>query len=125
MKKLSKEQCAKVLELQHDLDQEAQRIEELVIHINETIRNKLNGAIEAYNAVVEEINEFIGAVTKEMDTYIEAQPEDWENKDEGSNYIAWKEDWDNSTMDDLPTENELDVNPVNGNFLEELPTLPD
>lgn len=95
MKKLSKDHDARRDEIAAELRIADKAIDDALIEINGLIDEKLTPAIERYNAAVTEAETLRDEVVGEMDEYISARSEKWQESDTASNYNDWKSEWEN------------------------------
>jgi hypothetical protein len=95
MKKLSKDHDARRDEIAAELRLADRAIDEALVEINGLIDEKLTPAIERYNAALTEVETLRDEVVGEMDEYISARSEKWQESDAASNYNDWKGEWEN------------------------------
>lgn len=123
--KLSELQTKQLNSLIDDLRGENDRVEEILTKINEMIHNELNGAIDAYNAKVDEAKAFVKNTIIKMEDYVEDKSEAWGDSEDGTAYSDWHSDWDAIDLDPLEKADEITLNDVtHADDLENLATEP-
>ncbi len=87
--------------LLNDLAEHEEKIDEQLNIINEQIANRLNGAIEAYNTTLKELNDQRDSAINEIKDYIEDHDEKWQAGDKGESYAAWLEEWEGLDLEPI------------------------
>lgn len=122
MKKLTEDQAKQLSSLIDDLRAENDHVEEILTKVNEFINNELNGAIDAYNAKVEEAKQFVGGITDKMEEYVEGKSEIWGDSDTGVAYSDWMGEWSGIDLDLLAKAEFITLDDVtHADDLENLP----
>ena len=109
MKKLNETQAKKHDELFQALQTAQEKIEDIEAKINHLIDTELTDAIAAFNARLHEAYQFHNEVVAIMDAYIETKDEAWAETDAGSQYIEWKDDWEQADFEQVPLVDEISV----------------
>lgn len=125
MKNLDKTQSAALSDLIARLRAKSESLIAAVRELNDTILTAgaaVTTALENYNAVVEEAEQFRGEIQTEQQDYWDDRSEKWQAGDAGGAYESWKDSWSNS-LDPieiaLPAEIE-DPEPTHADDLESL-----
>jgi len=101
MKKLTPELVKRHDELYGKLSVAWEKIDQVVVHINDMIERQLSDAIVEYNEIIKEAVEFRDEVVAKMDEYIDTRPEGWIEKEEGELYAGWKDAWECADLEPI------------------------
>lgn len=115
MRKISSETLKNLDDLREKLETEKDAYESLLAEAAEEIGalvEKFNGLIQEQHdratAIASDIETIICDITAEMDEYYEDRSEDWQDSRKGEAYSEWKEVWEGvETEIDAPPELEV------------------
>jgi hypothetical protein len=96
MKKLSTTDEAKRTALIGRLREATEKVEAETEKFNAAVSsafNLLRGAINAYNEVVQEAEEFRSDIDSQMEDYQSERSEAWLDGEAGLNYQSWRDEW--------------------------------
>jgi hypothetical protein len=112
MKRLTKADSEQQDSLVRNLTEKADTVREVLEKINALIRGELNEAINEYNGIITDADEFRNEIVGRMDDYVNARSEKWSDSDAGQNYNAWKDTWENVQLDQIELPEELTIDDV-------------
>lgn len=123
MRKLTKDDLKERDRLADELDRVHSQLEAAVTEFNskmDEIYQPLQKAVEAYNEVREEVNDFASGIATDIQSYIDDRSEAWHDSDAAQVMDDWKTVWDEEIDEleiDKPDEVELDSDLAEGDYL--------
>jgi len=128
VKKLSRDDEAKICELAETLRKEWDAVDETKEAILEAL-NRYNEAVLKFNEHVGEARNFVVGLADKAQEYADERSERWQEGDAGSAYMAWIDEMQGLDLEDLeevPIENlGLAEDPEYADALDELPREPE
>ena len=108
MKTLTAKQMEKKGELIDDLRLQKVSITDKLSSVNGVIA-VLNEKIEAYNTILQQVNDFRNEVAEAIEADWSDKEEEWFTSNEGEEQTGWKEDWEQSFPDSIETVSEVEL----------------
>jgi hypothetical protein len=112
MKRLTKADSEQQESLVRNLDEKAGGVREALEKINALIREELNPAIDEYNGMITETEEFRTEIVGRMEDYVSARSEKWSEGEAGQNYTSWKDEWEGISLEEMQNLDELEIDGI-------------
>lgn len=126
--KLDKGEIKRKDDLVTELQEAAGKLEDALAEYNAEVskqRDILDAAIATYNETIGETRGFVEDIAAQADGDISDKSERWQDSDNGAAAIAWKDEWENASFDEVSIEDHADLG-IDGvdhaNTLDQLPT---
>jgi hypothetical protein len=92
--------------------------------VMEEEKDKVQGKLNILNEKIEEAKEWVESIAWDMQYYYDGETEDWQESENGQDYLAWKDEYEAFSTDSVDVDFPNDLDMPECDLADELENLP-